>query len=185
MRITYNSPVILSFALLCTAVFFADQFLLGNLMRHFTLLNVSPDQPSTIFTLFSHVIGHASLDHLLGNMTFILLLGPMVEEKYGSKKMILMILITALLTAILNLTFFNSGLLGASGIVFMLILLVSFTNSGSKEIPLTFILVAILFIGKEVLQSLGADNVSQFAHIIGGIAGSIFGFALRGKRTTA
>jgi len=87
-----------------------------------------------------------------------------------------MIIITALVTGLLNISFFDTGLLGASGIVFMLILLVSFTNVKGGQIPLTFILVAILFVGKEVMHSLSADQVSQFAHIIGGVCGSIFGF---------
>ena len=109
-------------------------------------------------------------------MTFVLLLGPIVEEKYGSKSMFLMIVFTAVFTGLLNISLFSTGLLGASGIVFMLILLVSFTNVKSREIPVTFILVAILFVGKEFWQSMKTDQVSQFAHIIGGFCGSVFGF---------
>lgn len=145
-----------------------NYFIVGN--------SVQWTNPVSISTLFSHVIGHGSMDHLLGNMTFILLLGPIVEEKYGSKFTLFMIVITAFITGLLNISFFDTGLLGASGIVFMLILLVSFTNVKGGQIPLTFILVALLFIGKEVLLSLQADHVSQFAHIIGGVCGSAFGF---------
>jgi len=129
--------------------------------------SVQWDNPFSIFSLVSHIFGHGGLDHLLGNMTFILLLGPIIEEKYGSRFTLLSIIATGLITGILNITFFSTGLLGASGIVFMLILLVSFTNVKRGEIPLTFILVALLFVGKEVLHSLKADQVSQFAHIIG------------------
>ena len=177
MSIKYNSPVILTFALICTAVFFLDIGLSGAVMQYFRVgTSVDATNPLSIFSLFSHVIGHSSIDHLLGNMTFILLLGPIVEEKYGSKFTLFMIIITALITGILNVTFFSTGLLGASGIVFMLILLVSFTNVKGNQIPLTFILVALLFVGKEVLQIMGSDQVSQFAHIIGGVCGSVFGF---------
>ena len=88
-----------------------------------------------------------------------------------------MFLLTAVITGLLNVFFFNTGLMGASGIVFMLILLASFTNKRKGTIPLTFILIAILFIGKEIVQSINQDNISQFAHIIGGILGSVFGFS--------
>lgn len=179
MKLKFNSPVILGFSLLCVAVFFLDKAMVGSLMPYFTVGHVSLAQPVTILTLFTHVIGHASLEHLMGNLTFILLLGPIVEEKYGDTRLLLMILITAFVTGLLNVIFFNTGLLGASGIVFMLILLVSFTNSQRGEIPITFILVALLFIGKEVIQSLSSDQISQFAHIMGGICGSIFGFRNR------
>lgn len=179
MRISYNSPVILTFALICTAVFFLDSFTGGTVMPYFAVGTQLYATPSSVFSLFSHVIGHGSMEHLLGNLTFILLLGPIVEEKYGGGRTILMIVLTALVTGIINVMFFSTGLLGASGIVFMLILLVSFTNMKDGKIPLTFILVALLFIGKEVLQSMQADHVSQAAHIIGGFCGSIFGFTTR------
>ena len=178
MRISYNSPVILTFALICTAVFFMDQFLANQLMPYFAVGTQFSAHPLMIFSLFSHVIGHGSIEHLLGNMTFILLIGPIIEEKYGSSKTLLMIAATALITGLINVMFFSTGLLGASGIVFMLILLVSFTNVTDGKIPLTFTLVALLFIGKEVIQSMQADHVSQAAHIIGGLCGSVFGFIL-------
>lgn len=179
MRIKFNSPVVLTFSLICVAVFFLNKALLGTLMPWFTLGHVSIDNPFSLVTLVSHIAGHASLEHLIGNLTFVLLLGPIIEEKYGSNRLLVMMVATALVTAVLNILLFHTGLLGASGIVFMLILLVSFTNSKSGEIPVTFILVALLFIGKEVLLSLQTDQVSQFAHIIGGICGSFFGFRSR------
>lgn len=182
MRISYNSPVILTFALICTAVFFLDQATGGNLMQYFTVYTSVGTHPLHAGSLFTHVIGHGSMNHLLGNLTFILLLGPIVEEKYGGKKTLLMLVLTALITGLINILFFDTGLLGASGIVFMLILLVSFTNVKDGKIPLTFILVALLFVGKEIIQSMQEDHVSQAAHIIGGFCGSIFGFLAKGKR---
>lgn len=177
LRLKYNSPVILSFALLCSGVFFANKFLGGTIMPLFTFYNQTDFvNPLTLFRLVSHCVGHASMAHLMGNMTFILLLGPIVEEKFGSQKTLLMILFTSLTTALVNYIFFSNGLLGASGIVFMLIVLVSFTNVDDGQIPLTFILVAILFVGKEVLESVWEDNISQYAHIMGGICGGLFGF---------
>jgi membrane associated rhomboid family serine protease len=179
MKLKFNSPVILGFSLLCVAVYVLDKLTAGSIMPYFMLGRVDFSQPLTILTLFTHVIGHASIDHLLGNLTFILLVGPIIEEKYGDGRTLFMMVITAFVTGLLNLLFFHTGLMGASGIVFMLILLVSFTNSKSGEIPITFILIALLFVGKEVISSLQTDQISQFAHIIGGICGSVFGFINR------
>ena len=179
MKLKFNSPIILGFSLLCVAVFVLDKVMVGTLMPYFTLGYVNTSSALSLLTLFTHVIGHANIEHLMGNLTFILLLGPIVEEKYGDSRTLFMMLITALVTGILNLLFFHTGLMGASGIVFMLILLVSFTNTKSGEIPVTFILVALLFVGKEVIESLNTDQISQFAHIIGGVCGSVFGFATR------
>jgi uncharacterized membrane protein YdcZ (DUF606 family) len=58
----------------------------------------------------------------------------------------------------------------------MMILLASFTNFNKGEIPLTFILVLILYVGRELINSFKSDNISEFAHIVGGFCGSLFGF---------
>lgn len=183
MKITFNSPLILSFSFICLVIYiitgyfgwFQSSFILSP---HFNTSNVFD-----YFKLFSHTLGHANIDHLIGNLSFILLIGPVIEKKYGSKLLLIMMLTTGLLTALLHLLFFDSGLLGASGIVFMLIILTSMINIKNKEIPITFILIVIIFIGKELIGSFNADNISHSSHIIGGVVGAIFGFALAGKNT--
>ncbi|MBN1463558.1 MAG: rhomboid family intramembrane serine protease, partial [Paludibacteraceae bacterium] len=118
------------------------------------------------------------------NLMLMLLIGPVLEEKYGSKKMLLMIIITAITTGITHKLLFSSGLWGASGIVFMLIILISFTNLKSGKIPLTFILVLIVYFGKEFVTMTQTDNISQFAHIFGGICGGAYGFIINKNKIT-
>ena len=127
-----------------------------------------------------HVFGHANWNHLMGNMMYILILGPMLEEKYGTSNMVFIMLVTALATGLANLIFFpNIRLLGASGIVFAMILLSSITITEEHTIPLSFILVAAIYIGQQAYQGLfTADNISQMAHIVGGIIGSVLGFVM-------
>ncbi len=178
-KITYNSPVILTFTFICVGVrLFGDYF-----TQAFFSVSNSMDffNPIDYFRLFSHAIGHANWGHLFGNFSLILLIGPMIEEKYGSINLLIMMLLTALVTGILNVAFLSSGLLGASGIVFMLILLSSITNFQSGKIPLTFIFVVLIYLGQEVFNIMKLDQVSQFAHIIGGVCGSIFGFTNQTK----
>jgi rhomboid protease GluP len=184
MRIRYNAPVILSFTLISAAVLFLDQFLGYRLTRSFFVVypDFDPGSVLSYLRLFTHVIGHRDWVHLMSNFSFILLIGPILEEKYRSGTMLAMLLITALVTGILNVVFFSTALMGASGVVFMLILLSSFTNIRAGEIPLTFLLVLVLFLVKEVSSAFAQDNISQFAHIIGGICGSFFGFLLTRHR---
>lgn len=181
MKITFNSPIILGFSFLTVVVFVLTQYLTVG-MEIFTLPATFEIGNWTYYPrLFVYVLGHASADHLIGNLSFILLLGPIIEEKYGSKNTLLMILSTSFITAVFHILFFSNGLLGASGIVFSFIVLVSLVNFKNNEIPITFILVAIIFIGKELIYIFNDDNVSQFAHIIGGCIGAIFGFKLKSK----
>lgn len=93
-----------------------------------------------------------------------------------------MIALTALITGILQMIFFpNVALCGASGIVFMLIMLSSFASARSDDgIPLTLILVGVLYIGSEIVTGLPVrDNISQFGHVIGGVCGGSFGYFLK------
>ncbi len=132
--------------------------------------------PVSYFRLFSHIAGHANWEHLLGNFAIILLIGPILEEKYGSPAILFMILVTALVTGIINSFLFSGALLGASGVAFMMILLAPFTNTKKGEIPMTFILIIALYLVKEVFRSFQNNNIAEFAHIAGGICGSVFGF---------
>lgn len=182
MKITYNSPTILTFTLLSVSVLILSSVLGDQFRALFTVYAFHPLNPFNYFQLVSHILGHADWPHLLGNFSFILLLGPLLEEKYGSKTLLWMILITAFITGVLYLILFSGGLLGASGIVFMLIILSSLGRFREGTIPLTFILIAILFVGKEVVNAFQTNQISEFAHILGGICGAIFGFTLKGDK---
>jgi membrane associated rhomboid family serine protease len=178
LRIRYNSPVILSFALICALVLLIDQLSGGVFIRAFFVLPPTFEFGSLLswLKLFTYVIGHQGWAHLISNFSFILLIGPVLEEKYGSIPLLLMMLVTALATALLNLLIVRTGLYGASGIVFMLILLSSFTNIRQGEIPLTFILIVVLYLAREFVSALNPDTISQLAHIAGGVIGGLFGF---------
>jgi len=187
MKIRYNAPAVLTFTFISAAVLVLSQTVLRSLTAQWFMVggkgNFSPSSLRCWVTLFTHVLGHANWSHLVSNFSFILLIGPILEETYGSASLLIMIAITALVTGILNVLFFPYSLLGASGVVFMMILLASFTNFNKGEVPLTFILVMILYLGRELFNSFGNNpqsnanaNISQFAHVVGGFIGSLFGF---------
>lgn len=175
--LVYNSPVVLTFTLLAGAVLAADTFLGGWLTPLFFSSKgfFNPFSPFSYLGLFTHIIGHENWAYLSGNFILILMVGPLLEEKYGSKKIFLMIMITAFVTGISHMVFFSTGVFGASGIVFMMLILASFVNVERRQIPITFILAVTLFIGQEVLSSFKPDNISQFGHILGGACGGFFG----------
>ena len=78
------------------------------------------------------------------------------------------------------LFFPGSALLGASGIVFMMIVMSSLAGMRDGCIPLTLILVLALYVGGELIDGVTlADNVSQLTHIIGGLCGAFLGMSMR------
>ncbi len=150
----------------------------------FSVYRSSISDPLTYIRIFTHVFGHFGFEHFIRNAMFLLLLGPMLEEKYGSKMILKIILITAMVTGIIHLLLSGRTMLcGASGVVFACIVLSSFTAFNDGEIPLSFILVAFLYIGKELYNSIVVeDNISNFTHILGGVIGSISGYTLNVKK---
>ena len=182
-KIQYNAPVTLNFTILALIALGLGYLTKGESTKLvFVNYRTSPLDPMQYLRMFTHVLGHADWAHFAGNFTMILLLGPIIEEKYGSKILIQMMIITAFITGLINVLFFNVGLLGASGIVFMMIILSSYANVKSGKIPLTLLLVVAVFLGKEVTEGLFAkDNIAHFAHIIGGLCGGVFGY-LRTRR---
>ncbi|MBQ7613293.1 MAG: rhomboid family intramembrane serine protease [Spirochaetaceae bacterium] len=180
MKLKYNAPVTLTFALICVIIlllkylFFPEivsQYFMVPAHAHFDIKN-----PFAYPYLVSHVFGHSDWNHLLSNMSFILLLGPILEENYGSFMIAIMMFTTALVTGVLNVCFSVQPLIGSSGIAFTMILLSSFTNTTRNEIPLSFIVILLLFLLKDIIQIFETDNIAHFAHLVGGISGSLFGY---------
>ncbi len=178
-KLHYNSPVVLTYAIICTVMLILNYITLG--WMNATLLISYGDaillNPLTYLRAFLHVCGHADWNHLFSNLILLLLVGPAVEERYGSGNLVIMILCNAVITAIINGLLFSSGIIGASGVVFMMIILSAFTNMQKGKIPITLILVSIMYLGREIFNALAdpTDGISQMAHIVGGLVGLGFG----------
>jgi membrane associated rhomboid family serine protease len=181
----YNAPVILTYTLIAFIV-----LLLAVVTSHkttemfFSAYFTSFSDPLLYVRLFAHVLGHANWGHFFNNFLLILLIGPMLEEKYGSITLLKMLLITAFITGLLNVVFFDTALLGASGILFMLVMLSSFANMKAGRIPLTLVIVIVFFIGREIFAGVSSqDNISQLTHVVGGLCGGMFGFLIGERKT--
>ena len=185
LRLSFNAPVTLCFVAICFIVTLAGIMTNKQITSAFfaTYLTSFLD-PMFYLRLITHVFGHGSWDHFAGNMVYILLLGPLLEEKYGGKTLILVIVCTGVVTGLINaLLFPGTGICGASGVVFAFIIMSSVTNAREGEIPLTFILVFLVFVGQQVYLGIAVDdNISNMAHIIGGLIGGIFGFVMSRKQ---
>ena len=180
IRFQYNAPVIVSFALL-SALALGINVLTGGKANKllFCVYRCSLRDALCYPRFFLHVLGHAGYSHYINNMLLLLVIGPAMEEKHGSKKILIYIAVTAFVTGLAQFIFFpGSALLGASGVVFMLIMLSSLAGADEGAIPITLLLVAALYLGGEILSGVTkTDEISQFAHILGGVCGVVFGCA--------
>lgn len=179
LKIDYNAPYCLSFAILAMAVYAVSTLSGGwTLQNGFSISgSASLGELLTWPRLFLHVLGHGSAQHLFSNIIVFLLVGPMLEEMYGPMLLLVLTAVTALITGLIMVLLFSGTLMGASGVVFAFIVLSSFANAKSGTIPLTFIMISLIFLGGEVIRALsGEDQIAQFAHIAGGVLGGGVGF---------
>ena len=182
IRLQYNSPVVLTFALLSLLVLWLHRWTGGrSTAALFSVYRSSLRDLLTYPRFVLHVLGHASYTHLLHNMMLILVVGPPLEEKYGSKPLLWAIVLTALVSGLVHWLFFpGTALMGASGIVFMMIVMSSLAGMREGCIPLTLVLVLVLYLGGEIIDGITlSDNVSQLTHILGGVCGAFLGLGLR------
>ena len=180
MRITFEPKVSIFITLFCICVFGLKVYYPIEFDQYFVLDGKIKSQSLAWYiSTMGYIFGHADMKHLIGNLSFFLLLSPIVEKQIGSAKYLLMVVTTAVITGIIHIVFEDNGLLGLSGIVFMLIILSTLLHIKSKEIPFTFILIFIFYLGQEVFLSFAKDNVSHMAHLTGGILGIFWGFYKR------
>ena len=183
--IQYNAPTTLTFALISFLVLLLGMMTEGaSTMKLFCVYRSSLKEFLTYPRFLTHVLGHSDFAHFSGNITLLLVLGPTLEERYGSRTIFETMVLTALISGVIQwLLFPHTALLGASGIVFMMILMASLGGSRGRGLPLTLILVFAIYVGGEVYSAFtSTDNVSHLTHIIGGICGAVMGTNLRRRR---
>lgn len=177
-KISYNAPFTLTFCLLSLLVLIINvvtlkKFDINFTQSYFMIYRDHLDNPWFYFRLFSHILGHKDFSHFINNFLLILLIGPLLEEKYGSLYLTKMALINALITGLIFIIVFkNQSLFGASGVLFMMIMMTSFTNKEKNSFPLTLLFVAGLYLGQDLYSMIFKnDNISQATHLLGGLIG--------------
>lgn len=176
----YNSQVILSYFFICLIVLMFSYITKEKSDRFFSSGRSSLLNPLTYIGFITHIFGHSEWDHLAHNFILILLIGPMIEEKYGSILLLKMILICAVVIGVLNFIFSKKWIYGSSGILYMLIVLSSFVNIDGGKIPLTLVFICLFYVIGEVksLIQRKKDNVSHLGHLIGAVCGLVFGLII-------
>ena len=176
----YNSVLILSYFFISLIALWLNKLTKGKTNKHFfSSYRSSFLNPMTYVRLFTHCIGHENWQHFSNNFLYILLIGPMIEEKYGTMNLLIMLLITSCVTGVINTILTENRILGASGNVFMMIIISSFVNIQAGKIPLTLILIFIFYIVNEIFAGVfkaKKDRVSHLGHLIGATCGVLFGF---------
>ncbi len=178
-KIRFEAPLTLFLTagcILATYLPLADSLAIGGSLA--SLLH-----PWTWVRLLLWPFVHETTSHLLGNLMLFLILSPQIELRQGWLRYLAYLGFCSVVIGLGHLTFGAPGsfLVGASGWVFMLILLSTFVTNAQGTIPLHTLLVAGLYGWQELRAALTPNQVSHFAHFLGGICGLLFGYLGRGR----
>ncbi len=178
IRIKYNAPVSLTFIALSSLVLFlnthVNTFLISDWFTADGTISFNYSDPISYIKFITHILGHTDLGHLMGNAIYLILLGPILEEKYKSITLLGLILTTAIISSLINAFFVDTYMLGASGIVYLFIVLVSFTNIEKGEFPLSVVVVLGFYIYKEISRE-DAGDISIVTHLVGALIRLLYG----------
>lgn len=188
-RLSIEAPIVVGFAFICIVLHLLNMTILPGVSVFLGVKgrSLSLASPLQYIRLFTHIFGHDGLAHLRGNMTHILLVGPSAEAFFGSKEIFQIIIAVAVSTAFAHILIGreNSSQLGASGVVFALILLNSLVSAKRGRIPLSFVLTAFLWMGDELGRLIvfnREDRTSHHAHLVGAFVGTIAGYLIQQQK---
>ncbi|WP_318689970.1 O-antigen polysaccharide polymerase Wzy [Treponema sp.] len=198
-KLTFDFPVTVTFVIVAVVMFLLDTFAFKGKMFSTILICHGSKQaivpfnfksPADFTGLFFFIFGNSGWEMLFSNLIVILLLGQILEERYGSVMLGLMMFISTLISGVLTACISTVPLTGAGCIIFMMAVLVSLTELTKKRIPLSCLLVFVLFLSFEIFRNTkgaeGTDIMQKtcgvLIEMIGGICGSIFGFLVLPKK---
>ena len=203
IKVAYDAPVTLTFVIVCAIIFLLNMLLAksgkaagleGLLASPTTQAGSLPfivKQPLSYLRLLLYIFGSGQAGGgvaggapvLFTNLILIMLLGPAMEERYGSVIIGIMIFVSALFSGVLNACFCEASLVGAVPVVSMMIFLNAFMSFSKKKFPLSFAAVMIFFVLLQIFS--GAGAVKIIICIAGGLCGSLFAFLTSPKMKAA
>lgn len=180
LKFSYDAPVSQSFVLISLVIFILDFFVLNLKLNQNYLLTPTPvfsiRDPLVILRTIIYIFGETDKVYLFTNLLFIILIGPVMEERYGSVIIGIMFFVAAFVTGSMSACFCKVAYRGCSSVVFMLLLLNAMMFFTKKTISATSITMVVLFICREFFIANPNGVVGTLIILAGGLAGSLFAF---------
>jgi uncharacterized protein len=127
---------------------------------------------------------HASFSHILFNMFALALFGFILERIIGSKKFLLVFLVSGILANVVAVNFYSSSL-GASGAIYGILGCLTILRPRMTvwvySLPMPMFIAALVWIGLGVFGVFNPSTTGDIAHLSGIAAGFIFGALYRNR----
>jgi membrane associated rhomboid family serine protease len=158
-------------------------FILQLLFAGFTdLFVLNSSAYYEVWRFVTSIFLHADVMHIAYNLFALILFGMVLESLIGSKRFLLVFLISGILANIISVSFYDSSL-GASGAIFSvigaLIIVRPSLTVWAFGLPMPIFIAGILWAGVDILGVISPSNVANIAHLSGMFFGLIIGLLFR------
>jgi len=176
-------------SIICIGVFILQNLPITPEFTETFILNQNAVQEFQIWRFVTAIFLHGSIVHLIYNLFALLFFGFSLEKRIGSKRFLLVFLLSGIIANIFAVNFYESSL-GASGAIYgilgCLVILAPFSFVWAFGLIMPLFIAVGLWIAGDVLTTLGAfgeTNVGSIAHLSGVAVGILFGLILRKPST--
>lgn len=168
--------------ILLNVIIFILQIILGNNFTNSFIL-VSSDIFVRPWILLTSMFLHAGVNHILFNMYALLIFGPILEQKIGTKRFLLIYLFSGVIAAFLS-SFFYELALGASGAIMGVIgtLIILMPNLGLLlffVVPMPLWIAGIVYAAIDLFGIFFPSGIGNIAHLVGMGCGLLYGLYLK------
>ncbi|MCR4953009.1 MAG: rhomboid family intramembrane serine protease [Treponema sp.] len=192
INFAYDSPVALSFAIITILLFVMNALVIKGRIDVFFYAPTNSGgafpfnlkDGASYLRLVLYQFGYFDLSFLFADLIIILLLGQILEERYGSVIMGLMMFFSTLFSGVLNACFGKEKLCGAASIVIMMVFLNALTSISKKKVSVLSVATIVLVICREIFARNGGF-ISVIVSVAGGLCGSLFAFLASPKARAA
>lgn len=161
-------------------------FLLQVTLAGFTeIFLLTPEAFFQPWRFLTSIFLHGDISHLLFNMLALALFGSVLERMIGSRRFLLVFLVTGLLASLISVFFYDAAL-GASGAIFGVIGALIVLNPSLQVwlyfMPVPLWLAGIIWAGIDLIGIFVPSGTANLAHLSGLAFGLVFGFIYRSYR---
>lgn len=171
--VSFESTFTISLIVISFVVTLIQEFFIPNFASNFATHNRFD------MGIVLHIFGHSGWDHFLGNVIYIAMLGPSVEDKFGTIPLAIITILSALIIGTISVIS-NTPCYGLSSVAYMWVILNTFQSDESEGLPITSIILLFVFVLPEAIAIFTkTDNIAHQNHVLGAICGLGFGIATK------
>ncbi len=144
--------------------------------------------PVEYLRFFLHIFGSQNFTDACVTFLILLLLGINVEQQFGSIFTLIMVLVSTIVTAVINTCFIKTPCSGLECIVWCIFLITAFPPENRKNLSVPVLFALTILAIKDINLIIHEKDFTLVSQMLGGFAGSLVSLAVsapkkRSKKT--